>query len=59
MQGQGGQPGPDLLGALLKDMQMISNQMRAALSGRPDQPHSGPTFAPVRRQYRRRRREDQ
>jgi hypothetical protein len=59
MQGQGGQPEPDLLGVLLKDMRMISNQMRAALSGRPAPPHHGPAPALVRRQARRRRRVNQ
>jgi hypothetical protein len=53
MQGQGGQPGPDLLGALLKDMRMSSDQMRAAFSGRPAPPHNAPAPAPVRRQDRR------
>jgi hypothetical protein len=58
MQGQGRQPEPNLPGALLNDLRMISDQMRAALSGRPAQTHSG-LPAMVRRQDRRRRHANQ
>jgi hypothetical protein len=33
MRGAGKRPGPDLLGALLNDVQLIRDQMGAALSG--------------------------
>jgi hypothetical protein len=59
MRGRGGRPEPDLLGSLLKDLRIISDQIRAALSGHPAKLHSGPAPAPVRRQDHRRRREHQ